>query len=650
MENEEYYTAQEIADKLKVNIMTVYRHINSGKLSAIKTGKDFRVLKSDFESYLQNSQQRSVVEEKDNKILLLEKEISKLQRNIKKQRYGLVWVDVAEAFEDDVENKLPILKENPKLAIENINDKPTHILIEGDNYHSLTCLNYTHKEKIDAIYIDPPYNTGSDGFRYKDKRILDKYPDGTDVPKDSPYRHSYWLSFMRKRLELSRDILKETGVIFISIDINELAQLKLLADEVYGENNLVSLISVKVKDPAGVGQQSHIFDVCEYILMYAKNISEFKNYYQELPMDFEEVKEHLNSYGKIVIDFGKPELLKEIERQNVGKIKVFKCEEYKIEKTKDMPLGEYVKNRKMIFADYNPNGGMILAIKDQIPKAGLSYLEYTPTKGRDAGKTVKTYFYNGRILSWLDNIVIYENKKLYRRSKMTNFWNIPNASLYLEGGVDFTNGKKPLRLIKKVISTLDRKDLIVLDYFAGSGTTGEAVMDLNEEDGGNRQFILCTNNEDGIMTNTCYKRINNAIKGYRNKQGSANSVKYYNAAFVGKNNVLNSTDNDRIELAHNAGELLAIAENTLYEQGRNDYYQIFRDGDRYTAVYFREEMDKYDEFIKEVQSLKAREITAYVFSWEADETIYELEEMKNIRLKTIPQPIVEIYKQIYNLV
>jgi len=152
------------------------------------------------------------------------------------------------------------------------------------------------------------------------------------------------------------------------------------------------------------------------------------------------------------------------------------------------------------------------------------------------------------------------------------------------------------------------------------------------------------------MTNTCYKRINNAIKGYRNKQGSANSVKYYNAAFVGKNNVLNSTDNDRIELAHNAGELLAIAENTLYEQGRNDYYQIFRDGDRYTAVYFREEMDKYDEFIKEVQSLKAREITAYVFSWEADETIYELEEMKNIRLKTIPQPIVEIYKQIYNLV
>ena len=151
MENEEFYTAQEIATKLRVNIMTVYRHINSGKLSAIKTGKDFRVSKADFKSYLQNNQQRNAIEEKDNEILLLEKELAKLQNNIKKQRYGLNWFDIPEAFEDDVENKLPLLKEDPKLAIENKDEKPTHILIEGDNYHVLTCLNYTHKEKIDVI-------------------------------------------------------------------------------------------------------------------------------------------------------------------------------------------------------------------------------------------------------------------------------------------------------------------------------------------------------------------------------------------------------------------------------------------------------------------------------------------------------------------
>src|SRR3989344_7331413 len=172
-------------------------------------------------------------------ILKLKKERERLKKAVKKQRYGLVGMDVPEAFEDDVENKLPIIKEVPELAIKNNDSKPTHILIEGDNYHALTCLNYTHKGKIDVIYIDPPYNTGSDGFRYKDKRIVDKFPDGTEVPKDHPFRHSYWLSFMRKRLELARELLSEEGVIFISIDDNEAAQLKLLCNEIFKEENIL---------------------------------------------------------------------------------------------------------------------------------------------------------------------------------------------------------------------------------------------------------------------------------------------------------------------------------------------------------------------------------------------------------------------------
>ena len=100
-------------------------------------------------------------------------------------------MNVVENFEKDVENKIPILEEVFGKAIKSRDGKPTHILIEGDNYHALTCLNYTHRNKIDIIYIDPPYNTGSDGFRYRDRRILDKYPDGSEVPKDHPFRHSY---------------------------------------------------------------------------------------------------------------------------------------------------------------------------------------------------------------------------------------------------------------------------------------------------------------------------------------------------------------------------------------------------------------------------------------------------------------------------
>src|SRR3989344_3894917 len=172
-------------------------------------------------------------------ILKLKKEIERLKHSVKKQRYGLVWMDVPEAFEDDVENKLPILKEITELAIKSEDNQPAHLLIEGDNYHALTCLNYTHKGKIDVIYIDPPYNTGSDGFRYKDKRVIDKFPDGTEVPIEHPFRHSYWLSFMRKRLELAKDLLKDEGVIFISIDDNEAAQLKLLCNEIFKEENIL---------------------------------------------------------------------------------------------------------------------------------------------------------------------------------------------------------------------------------------------------------------------------------------------------------------------------------------------------------------------------------------------------------------------------
>jgi adenine-specific DNA-methyltransferase len=595
-------------------------------------------------------------QEKDNKILRLEKELERLKKNLKKQKYGLVWMDVPEAFEDDVENKLPILKENSKLAIKSKDNKPTHILIEGDNYHALTCLNYTHKGKVDVIYIDPPYNTGAGDFKYKDKRILEQFPDGTEVPKDHPYRHSYWLSFMRKRIELAKDILNSKGAIFISIDVNELAQLKLLCDEILGEKNLVTIISVKVKDPAGVGQQSVIFDVCEYVLVYAKDIDVFKNAVENLPMDFEELNNQYGAYNKIMVDFGKEKFVKEIERQNVGSIQIYKCEGAKIEKTTNLDFSEYIKNRKMIFTDYNPNGGTILAIKEHIPKIGLSYLEYTPTKGRDAGQKTKMYFYNGRIIAWLNNVVVYENKKLYKRTKMTNFWNMPNASLYLEGGVDFTNGKKPLKLVKKILEIMDNKDAVVLDFFAGSGTTGEAVVELNNNDDGTRQFILVTNNDEvvngkknRIMTDICYPRIKNAIHGYNNKPALGGSVKYYNTAFVGENNIIDATDKDKIELAHNAGELLAIAENTFELVKQDKYMQIFENADQYTAVYFKEEMDKLDDFVKDVKKLK-KDVSVYIFSWEDEGMCDDFEGLNHIRIKTIPQPIIEIYKQIYNLI
>jgi len=177
-----------------------------------------------------------------NEIDRLQKQLEIANNLVKKAKYGLVWMDVPEAFEDDSENQMPVLEEVKEKAIINDDGKPTHILIEGDNYHALTCLNYTHKEKIDLIYIDPPYNTGKDGFTYKDKRIIDKFPDGSPIPKDHPLRHSYWLSFMYKRLDIAKWLLKDTGKIIISIDDNELSNLILLCSEVFGSSNQVAIL------------------------------------------------------------------------------------------------------------------------------------------------------------------------------------------------------------------------------------------------------------------------------------------------------------------------------------------------------------------------------------------------------------------------
>ncbi len=209
---------------------------------------------------------------------------------------------------------------------------------------------------------------------------------------------------------------------------------------------------------------------------------------------------------------------------------------------------------------------------------------------------------------------------------------------------------KPTNLIKRLITIASSKpDSIILDFFAGTGTTGHAVMELNKEDGGKRQFILATNNEETvndesykIMTDICYPRIKKCLSIYKE------SVKYYKTAFVGKNNILNANDKDKLELAYNAGGMLAIAENTLEKVEKNNYFQIFENGKQYTAIYFREELNKLDAFIKKVRSLK-KPVVVYIFSWEKELNFNEFEDYKNIIVKTIPQPILEIYKQIYNL-
>jgi len=572
--------------------------------------------------------------ERNSEIFKLQKEIDRLKKSIKKQRYGLVWMDIPEAFEDDVENKLPILKEVPDLAIKTEDGKPQHILIEGDNYHALTCLNYTHKGKIDVIYIDPPYNTGSDGFRYKDKRIIDKFPDGTEVPKDHPFRHSYWLSFMRKRLELAKDLLSEKGVIFISIDDNEMAQLKLLCDEIFLEKNLIANLIWRKKRGGGRGN-SLIIPQTEYILAYAKDINRldpFKKELSEHKIENYKYEDNWGNYAREGLDHHSPKGA--YERKTL---------QYNLEiegKKIYCPTGQWLWSKDRVKEELKN----CYAQKDGTKE--FKYLDIVKDKeGRwRAFKKIRLDDEDGQreetILSFIDDPKITNNSSAFEIKD-------------LFGEAKF-NYSKPASLMKYLIQPLP-ENIIVLDFFAGSGTTGHAVLDLNL-DGGNRQFILCTNNENNICKEICLPRIEKAINGYKGKitkkeyPSLGSSLKYYKTAFIGKNNILNANDEDKIELAHNAGELLAIAENTLESVKKSKYYQLFEDNnkEKYTAVYFREELDQFDKFVEMVEKLNKKTIV-YVFSWGNDEFIDEFENLKNVKVKTIPLPILEIYKNIYNL-
>ena len=147
------------------------------------------------------------------------------------KKYGLVWEDKPEDVEERLRDELPVLCEvKDKALLSDDADAPNHILIEGDNLEALTALSYTHEGKIDVIYIDPPYNTGNKDFVYND----------SFVDSEDSYRHSKWLSFMSKRLKIAKKLLSDKGVIFISIDDNEQANLRLLCDEIFGLNNYIS--------------------------------------------------------------------------------------------------------------------------------------------------------------------------------------------------------------------------------------------------------------------------------------------------------------------------------------------------------------------------------------------------------------------------
>ena len=523
----------------------------------------------------------------------------------KQKKYGLVWEDKPEDVEERLREELPVLIEDTgKAIISEEADAPNHILIEGDNLEALTALAYTHEGQIDVIYIDPPYNTGNKDFVYNDQF----------VDKEDSYRHSKWLSFMSKRLHIAKQLLSDKGVIFISIDDNEQAQLKLLCDEILGENHFLAQLIWKKKQGGG-NDSSYIVTEHEYVLCYGQNQTTLgldKTYtlddklypFSDDKGDFGLVtldKASIQISNSLIYEIIGPDGKKYFPRIVKGKQSCWRWSKEKVKKQYDELV---FKNGKVYTKYYRPKG--------VTPRSLLYDAKY------------------GRTESGNDDIkAIFDSKPF--------------------------GYPKPVLLIKHLISICTNEHKTILDFFAGSGTTLHATMQLNAEDGGHRQCILVTNNENNICEEVTYKRNKRVIQGYTTPKGeevpglTGNTLRYYKTDFISRDR----TPRNMRALVAASTDLLCI-KNDIYREaklvGRNINPKIVRyfvEGDRSMLVIYDERaISAIAEILETVEPGKEK-IKVYVFSAGSYAYDDEFEEVADkVELCALPDAIYQAYQKV----
>jgi adenine-specific DNA-methyltransferase len=548
--------------------------------------------------------------------------IKEIKRLKEPKKYGLVWEENTEEVIEICKKKLPIVKEVKNKEIITDKNKPVNLLIEGDNYHALSVLNYTHKGKIDVIYIDPPYNTGNKDFIFNDRY----------VDKEDTYRHSKWLSFIEKRLKLAKNLLKETGVIFISIDDNELAQLKLLLDNpsMFGEKNFISLLKwKKKKQPSYLHGQ--VAGLMEYILVYGKKITKVDNLSLGTRKNINtRVDNSSNAISERVFKKGvRVKLPKEIEIIKKGK---YKNKTMQTEYLSDVLIknGRTI-NDIIVRTRFRNNQEQI----NEFIEKDVLFITKNFGLRRDLlpRDLEKRKSITDLLLDWGDNQDSDKELKNFFENKPFEY-------------------PKPVLLIKNLIKSVNFKDGIVLDFMAGTGTTAHAVLELNKEDGGNRQFILCTNNENNngngykIAEDICYPRIKKVIEGYKNLKGElvegvGGNLKYFKTDFVDAE----PTDKNKKKLTDQAIEMLCIKEGTFELILNCKHFKIFKNSNHYTGIIF--DQLAIPEFNKTIKDIKGK-FSIYIFTL-SDETFNgEFSDVKQrIKLSPIPEAILRVYRRIF---
>lgn len=435
---------------------------------------------------------------------------TKQEIDFSNESYGMDWLGKSYARLLAVDEAKTLLKENKDWNQRPENKNSENLLIKGDNLEVLKHLSNSYREKIKIIYIDPPYNTGSDGFVYQDDRKFsveelselagieqDKAKRILDFTKSKSNSHSAWLTFMYPRLYIAKQLLRDDGVIFISIDDNEVAQLRLLMDEIFGEENFVEIFSwTKTSTPPTLSNKSRKTN--EYILCYEKNKNSYRYFGENLDGGDQPLGNEGNNVGILEIPKEKIKFLTKDGKYDAGLY-----HRIKLLDTINIKNGESDKNIRVegrfkwqqSFLNNEVKKGTTFVVKSG--KFSIRFLRIYD----ESHKTPTNYIKDKIINPLLDR----EN---------CNVDTNETSSKQLEElfGVRVFEFPKPVSLIKYLINFIPESD-IILDFFAGSGTTGDAVMQLNVEDGGNRKFILVQLPEpiDPKKNKTAYDFVKNEL-------------------------------------------------------------------------------------------------------------------------------------------
>ena len=549
--------------------------------------------------------------------------------SLKKQKtYGLVWEKdkTNEVFDyyinwdgqkteekfPEAEHKFAVLKEIKDKEIITDKDKDYNLLIEGDNYHSLATLNFTHNKAIDVIYIDPPYNTGARNWKYNNDY----------VDKEDAYRHSKWLNFMEKRLKIAKNLLKKDGVLICAIDENELWRLGCLLEEVFFdyETHLITI----VHNPRGVQGKnfSYTNEFAYFVVPKGQKVIGNRKI-DEKDIDWRNLRD--NGGESLRTDARNcfyPIIVKGDEIVGFGDVPKHDFHPKAQTEKKENLFYIYPVDIQGIERKWRYARQSVESIQNLLRVKNIKG-RYEIELGKDFG-TVRT---------------VWQDAKYDANEYGTKIINalVPNNKF------DFPKSVYTVHdCIYPIIS--ERKNAVVLDYFAGSGTTGHATMILNKQDGGNRKFILCTNNENKIAEDVCYPRIKAVIKGndkYPEITGIKDNFKYFKTDFVDSA----PTDKNKKKIVEKSTEMICIKENAFISVKEKKEWKIFKNREYYLGIIFDE--DSIEEFVKEAKKLD-KKVHIYVFSLDESIPEKEFKDLKNkAKLCPIPEAILHVYRRIF---